>query len=118
MDFDGGVEGLQFSGVSGEVLVGEVADVDCAGAVVGELVGGGAADAEGGVCAGYDHYFVFDSPVIHMSLDCVDMVGEKGVLASRIPGYSSDLGYVFEGAWVCRLDRKLLAEGGETLLGR
>ena len=46
----------------GEVLVAEVADVDGAGAVEGELVGGGAADAEGGVGAGYDDYFVFDAP--------------------------------------------------------
>ncbi len=37
--------------MDGEVLVAEVADVDGAGAVVGELVGAGAADAEGGVCA-------------------------------------------------------------------
>ena len=40
---------------------GEVADVDCAGAVVGELVGGGAADAEGGVGACDDDHFAFDS---------------------------------------------------------
>ena len=40
---------------------GEVADVDGAGAVVGELVGGGAADAEGGVGACYYDYFVFYS---------------------------------------------------------
>ena len=39
----------------------EVADVEGAGAVVGELVGGGAADAEGGGGAGYDDYFVEDS---------------------------------------------------------
>jgi len=29
---------------------------------VGELVGAGSADAEGGVCAGDDDDFVFDSP--------------------------------------------------------
>jgi hypothetical protein len=32
------------------------------GAVTGELVRGGAADADGGVCARYDDDFVFDSP--------------------------------------------------------
>ena len=39
----------------------EVADVDGAGAVVGELVGGGAADAQGGVGAGDDDHFAFYS---------------------------------------------------------
>lgn len=38
-----------------------VADVEGKGAVVGELVGGGAADAEGGVGACYYYYFVFYS---------------------------------------------------------
>lgn len=38
-----------------------VADVEGAGAVVGVLVGGGAADAEGGVGAGDDYDFVFYS---------------------------------------------------------
>lgn len=33
------------------MLVAVVADVEGAGAVVGELVGAGAADADGGVCA-------------------------------------------------------------------
>ena len=61
MGVDGGVEGLQFAGVHGEVVVAEVAEVDGAGAVVGELVGCGAADAEGGVGAGYYDYFAFDS---------------------------------------------------------
>lgn len=40
----------------------EVADVEGAGAVVGELMRGRAADAEGGVGAGYDDDFVFDAP--------------------------------------------------------
>lgn len=38
-----------------------VADVEGAGAVVGVLVGGGAADAEGGVGAGDDYDFAFYS---------------------------------------------------------
>lgn len=37
MDFDAGVEGLEFAGMGGEVLVVEVADVDGAGAIVGEF---------------------------------------------------------------------------------
>lgn len=44
-----------------EEVVGEVADVDCEGAVLGELVGAGAADAEGGVCAGDYHDLTFGS---------------------------------------------------------
>lgn len=62
--------------------VAEVADVDCFGAVVGELVGAGAADAIGRVCAwfllvcflnglgnqcvlltGHDYYLVLDATV-------------------------------------------------------
>lgn len=63
VDVDGRVEGLQLAGVGGEVGVVEVADVEGAGAVVGVLVGGGAADAEGGVGAGDDDHFVLYSPV-------------------------------------------------------
>lgn len=44
-----------------EELVIEVADVDGEGAIVCELVGAGAADAEGGVCAADDDDFPFDS---------------------------------------------------------
>ena len=62
MDVDGRVEGLQLPGVGGEVGVVEVADVEGTGAVVGVLVGGGAADAEGGIGAGDDDHFVFYSP--------------------------------------------------------
>jgi hypothetical protein len=51
VDVDGGVEGAEFVGVGGEVGVVVVAEVDGAGAVAGELVGGGAADAGGGVCS-------------------------------------------------------------------
>ena len=68
MDVDGRVEGLEFASVGGEVGVVEVADVDCAGAVVGELMGGGAADAEGGIGAGYDYDFVFHSPLLQSSV--------------------------------------------------
>ena len=64
MDVDARVEGLEFPNVGGEVGAVVVADVEGAGAVVGELVGGGAADAEGGVGAGYDYHFVFDSAVL------------------------------------------------------
>jgi hypothetical protein len=63
VDGDAGVEGGEFARVQGEVSGGEVAEIDCAGAVACELVGGGAADANGGVCAGYDDDFVFNSPV-------------------------------------------------------
>ena len=61
MDFYGRVEGGEFAGVGREVCGGEVADVDGAGAVVGVLVGGRAADAEGGVGARDDDHFSFDS---------------------------------------------------------
>ncbi len=47
----------------GEVLGVGVADVEGAGAVVGVLVGGGAADAEGGVGACYYYYCVFYAAV-------------------------------------------------------
>jgi hypothetical protein len=62
VDGDAGVEGGEFARVQGEVGGGEVAEVDYAGAVACELVGGGATDADGGVCASYDDDFVFDSP--------------------------------------------------------
>ncbi len=62
VDVYGWVEGFQVAGVDGEVLGVGIADVDCAGGVVGELVGGGEADAEGGVGAGYYYYFVFYPP--------------------------------------------------------
>ena len=70
----GGVEGLQFPDVEGEVLGGEVAEVDGAGAVVGELVGGGAADAEGGVGAGDDDYFVFYSSAPPPTVFCISVL--------------------------------------------
>ncbi len=44
-----------------EVRGAVVAEEDGLGAVAGELVGGGAADAEGAVGAGYDDDFVFDA---------------------------------------------------------
>ena len=54
VDVDGGVEGGELGLVGGEVHGGEVAHVDCARSIVGILVGGGAADADGGVgaCSG------------------------------------------------------------------
>jgi hypothetical protein len=51
VDCDTGVEGLELARVQVEVRGGEVAEVDCFGAVARELVRGGAADAYGGVCA-------------------------------------------------------------------
>lgn len=51
MDLDIGVQGNKFALLRGEVLGVEVTEVDCTGAVVGKLVGAGAADAEGGVGA-------------------------------------------------------------------
>ena len=59
MDVYGGIEAREFALVGFEVAVVVVADVDCAGAVAGELVGGGAADAEGGVCACWFLYVSF-----------------------------------------------------------
>jgi len=66
VDFDGGVEGGEFALMCAEVRGGEVADVDCVGAGCGEEVGGGAADAEGGVCAGYDYDFGFEPAIWEM----------------------------------------------------
>lgn len=63
MDFYGWVESAEFGDVGGEAGGGVVAEVDGAGGVVGELVGRGAADAEGGGGAGYDYYFVFYASV-------------------------------------------------------
>lgn len=51
VDIDGGVEGRELGLVGGEVGGGEVAQVDGARPVMGILVGGGAADADGGVGA-------------------------------------------------------------------
>lgn len=59
MDLDGRVEGGEFAGVGGEVGGGEVAEEDGEGTMSSELVGAGATDAEGGVCASYDDYFAF-----------------------------------------------------------
>ena len=111
----------------GEVGVVEVADVDGAGAVVGELVGGGAADAEGGVCAGYDDHFVFYSTArkssalmdqARLGFVSVNWCGRLwDVRCGRVPSYAADFGYVFEGARVGGLDDKLFAEGGETFFG-
>lgn len=64
MDVDGWIERLQFADVRGEKLRAEVADVEGAGAVVRELVCGGATDAEGGIRACYYDYFVFYSPML------------------------------------------------------
>lgn len=50
------------------MLGGEVAEVEGAGAVVGELVRGGAPYAEGGCGAGYDDDFVFYAPVIYVKM--------------------------------------------------
>lgn len=51
MDLNIGVQGREFALLRCEEFGVEIAEVDCKGAVVGELVGGCAADAEGGVGA-------------------------------------------------------------------
>ena len=51
-----------------------VADEDGFGAVPGELVDGGAADADGGVGAGDDYYFVFYATV-ERSVSGVERMG-------------------------------------------
>lgn len=51
MDLDGGVKREDFAFVRLEMGGREVAEVDGAGAVFGELMGGGAADSEGAVGA-------------------------------------------------------------------
>ena len=101
------------------MAVVEVADVEGASAVVGVLVGGGAADAEGGVGACYDYHLVFYPPVaanVAGSASSSDLIvlkwrGAMGDIRSgRVPRYAAYLGYVFEGAGVDRLDDELLAE--------
>jgi len=61
LHFDARVQGGDFAFVRVEVRGAEVAEEDGVGAVAGELVGGGAADAEGAVGAGYGDDFVFDA---------------------------------------------------------
>ena len=51
MDLNIRVQGRKFTLLRYEKFSVEIAEVDCKGAVVGELVGGCAADAEGGVGA-------------------------------------------------------------------
>lgn len=46
MDLAGGVQGFELAFVDGEVLIAEVAEVDGAGAVVGELVGAGSTNTQ------------------------------------------------------------------------
>lgn len=58
MDLDIGVEGVEFAFVGGEELVAEVAEEDCTGAIVCELMGTGASNTEGGICA-----FAMEDPV-------------------------------------------------------
>jgi hypothetical protein len=87
VDVHGGVEGAEFAGVHGEVRGGEVAEVDCEGAVAGELVGGGAADAEGGVCAGYYYYFGLGSSEWVRALGYVQMFVEGGGMEGRSGGW-------------------------------
>lgn len=117
----GRVQRLQFPDVRGEVLVAEVADVDGAGAVVGELVGGGAADAEGGVGARYDYHFVWHATVARVVSQSA--LGPSGdwwggdVRSCRVACYAADFGDVFKGAGVGGLDDELLAEGLEAGFG-
>ena len=127
MDFYGRVEGGEFAGVGGEVGRGEVADVDGAGAVVGVVVGGRAADAEGGVGAGDDYHFVFYATTSRAGLclsaksvlfcDLVNLDVGGRVRSCGVPRYAADLGDVFEGAGVGGLDDELLAEGSEAGFG-
>ena len=51
MNFRVRVQRFQFSFVNGKILVAEITDVDRLGAILRELVGGRAADAEGRVCS-------------------------------------------------------------------
>lgn len=63
MDFNPGVQFAQLLLVRGKIRVVKVADVDCLCAVPGELVDGGAADADGGVGACDDDDLVFYTSV-------------------------------------------------------
>lgn len=58
------------------MLVVGIADVDCEGAVAGELVGAGAADAEGGIGAGDDDDGAFDSSEVFLLVIVVREGGE------------------------------------------
>jgi len=54
MDLDPGIQALKLPLMHREILVVEITEVDCASAILRELVGGSAADAEGGVASGDD----------------------------------------------------------------
>lgn len=97
MDVDGWVEGIEFFAVRIEELGVEVADVDCEGAVAGELVGAGAADAEGRVGAGDDDDFTLDSSgVISVPVDLAKVAGE-GCTGRSSLGRSGGFGVAFRG---------------------
>jgi len=54
MDLRFWIQALELSLMHREILIVEIAEVDCASAILRELVGGSAADAEGGVASGDD----------------------------------------------------------------
>jgi hypothetical protein len=54
MDLRFWIQALELSLMHREILIVEIAEVDCASAILRELVGGGAADAEGGIGSGDD----------------------------------------------------------------
>lgn len=88
MDVDGGVEGGELALVQVEVRGGEVAEIEGASAVACELVCGGAANADGRVCACDDDDFVFYAS----GWECQKLGNlERRSLCSRILTGSLDL---------------------------
>ena len=138
MHLDGRVEGAQLARVRAEVRGGGVAEVEGLRAVVGELVRGGAADAEGGVGAwemgvrfwgrgrggcftGDDGDFAFDSSVGGFGQYCRMGLAEEeegdGIRSCGVGSDLADLGDVFEGAGVGGGDDEVFAQLLEAAFG-
>lgn len=109
-----------------------VADEDGFGAVPGELVDGGTADADGRVGAGDDNYFVFCATVRgrlvsgfgrtewdrrNEALSVEGNCRRVYVRPSRIACYCRNLGDVFEHAWILFWFGELLAESLYSCFG-
>ena len=115
------VQGLKFPFVHGKIFIAEVANIDGAGTIVGELVGAGAADAERGVGACYDDYLVLDPSGVFVNikeqLALQGKMNRRDSLPGGVWGDLADLGNVLKGAWVGRGNLELLAKLQQSLLG-
>ncbi len=98
-----------------EVLVIEITKIDCTSAVLRELVGGGAANADGGVASRDDGDAGLKPPVRQSAEWSIrEKEGKSDGRATRVGRYAADLGDVLEGAGVGGGDDELLAEGLEA----